>query len=92
VNQLQIETSLSYNLPHASYLLTAPTFSADWTQSTGDRRLVPFGGGVGRTLEIAKRAVDWNIAPYSNAIRPGAQPYPKWKISLQCTLLYPHGS
>jgi hypothetical protein len=92
VKQLQIETSLSYNLPHAWYLVTAPTLSADWTQSRGGRWLVPFGGGVGRTSAVAKKALDWNIALYSNAIRPGSQPYPKWQISLQCTLLYPHGS
>jgi hypothetical protein len=91
VNQLQIETSLSYDLPHGWYLLTAPTFSSDWTQSSGDRWLVPFGGGAGRTLAIAKKAVDWNIAVYSNAIRPVGQLYPKWQISLQCTLLYPRG-
>jgi hypothetical protein len=90
VNQLQIETSLSYNLPHGWYLLTAPTLTADWTQSSGDRWLVPFGGGVGRTWEIAKKAVDWNIALYSNAIRPAGQP--KWQMSLQWTLLYPRGS
>jgi hypothetical protein len=89
VNQLQIETSLSYDLPHGWYLLTAPTLSADWTQSRGDRWLVPFGGGAGRTLEIGKKAVDWNIALYSNAIRPADQP--TWQISLQCTLLSPRG-
>jgi hypothetical protein len=91
VNQLQIETSLSYNLPHGWYLLTAPTFSADWTQSSGDRWLIPFGGGVGRTLEIGKNAVDWNIALYSNAIRPVGQLSPKWQMSLQWTLLHPRG-
>jgi hypothetical protein len=91
VDQLQIETSLSYNLPHGWYLLTAPTFSADWTQSSGDRWLIPFGGGVGRTLEIAKNAVDWNIALYSNAIRPVGQFSPKWQLSLQWTLLHPRG-
>ena len=89
VNQLQIETSLSYDLPHGWYLLMAPTLSADWTQSRGDRWLVPFGGGAGRTLEIGKKAVDWNIALYSNAIRPADQP--TWQISLQCTLLSPRG-
>ena len=89
VNQLQVETSLSYNLPHGWYLLTAPTFSSDWTESSGDRWLVPFGGGVGRTLEIARKAVDWNIALYSNAIRPVGQSSPEWQIIFQCTLLYP---
>jgi Putative MetA-pathway of phenol degradation len=92
VNQLQIETSLSYNLPHAWYLLTAPTFTGDWTQSSGERWVVPFGGGVGRTSELGKKAVDWNIALYSNAIRPVGQLYPKWQMSLQWTLLYPRGS
>jgi hypothetical protein len=92
VSELQIETSLSYNMPRGWYLVTAPTFNADWTQSSGDRWLVPFGGGVGRTFEIAKKASDWNIALYSNAIRPTGQPYPKWQMSLQWTLLYPRGS
>jgi hypothetical protein len=90
VNQLQIETSLSYNLAHGWYLLTAPTFNSDWKQSV-DRWVVPFGGGAGRTSEIAKKGLDWNIALYSNAIRPVAQHYPRWQISLQCTLLYPRG-
>jgi hypothetical protein len=92
VNQLQIETSVSYNLQRGWYLLTAPTLNSDWTQSSGDRWLVPFGGGIGRTVEIGKKAVDWNIAMYSNAIRPVGQPYPKWQMSLQWTLLYPRGS
>ena len=92
VNQLQIETSVSYNLQRGWYLLTAPTLNSDWTQSSGDRWLIPFGGGVGRTVEIGKKAVDWNIAMYSNAIRPVGQPYPKWQMSLQWTLLYPRGS
>jgi hypothetical protein len=91
VNQLQIETSLSYDLPQGWYLVTAPTFSADWTRSSGDRWLVPFGGGVGRVSEIGKKAMDWNIGLYSNAIRQGGQLYPKWQLSLQWTLLYPRG-
>ena len=91
VNQLQIETSLSFNMPRGWYLLTAPTFSADWTQSSGERWLVPFGGGIGRTLEIANKGLDWNIAVYSNAIHPEGQLYPKWQMSLQWTLLYPRG-
>jgi hypothetical protein len=92
VNQLQIETSFSYNLPHGWYLLTAPTLSADWTQSSGDRWLVPFGGGIGRTLEIGKKAGDCNVALYSNVIRPVGQSSSTWQMSVQCTLLYPRGS
>jgi hypothetical protein len=88
-HQMQIETSLSYNLPHDWYVVTAPTINADWTQSGGDRWLIPFGGGIGRTLIIASQAVDLSVALYSFAIRPARQLTPKWQISLQCTLIYP---
>jgi hypothetical protein len=92
VNQLQIETSFSFNLPHDWYLLTAPTISADWHQSRKDRWVIPFGGGVGRTFKMAKQVLDLNIALYSSAIRPEGEHDPKWQLSVQCTLLYPRGS
>jgi hypothetical protein len=91
VNQLQIETSLSYNLPHGWYLVTAPTINADWTQVTAERWLVPFGGGAGRTFNIRNEAVDSNVTLYYNAIRPASELSPKWQLSLQFTLLYPKG-
>jgi len=89
VHQMQIETSLSYNLPDGWYVFTSPTINADWTQSGQHRWFVPFGGGIGRTFNIANQAVDLNIAVYSNAIRPAREFSPKWQMSLQCTLLYP---
>jgi len=58
VNQIQIETSLSYNLPRGWYVVTGPTINADWTQATGERWLVPAGGGAGRTFNIHSQAVD----------------------------------
>jgi hypothetical protein len=64
VNQIQIETSFSYNLPHGWYVVTAPTINADRTQATGQRWLVPFGGGAGRTFHIRNRALDSNVALY----------------------------
>ena len=89
VNQLQIETSFSYNLPLGWYLVTAPTINADWTQATGQRWLVPFGGGAGKTFNIRNQAVDTNLALYYNAVRPQSQLFPGWQLSLQFTLLYP---
>jgi hypothetical protein len=89
VDQIQIETQLSYNLPRGWYLVTAPTINADWTQATGQRWLVPFGGGAGRTFNIRNQAVDSNVALYYNAIRPASQFFPRWQLSLQFTLIYP---
>lgn len=89
VNQIQIETSASYNLPHGWYLVTAPTIDGDWTQARRDRWLVPFGGGAGRTFHIGNQAVDSNVTLYYNAIRPSNQFSPRWQLSLELTLLYP---
>jgi hypothetical protein len=91
VNQIQIETSLSWNLRHGWYLVTAPTITADWTQATGNRWLLPFGGGAGRTFDIHNHAVDSNLALYYNAERPEGQFFPRWQLSLQFTLIYPKG-
>ncbi len=88
VDQIQIETQFSYNLPHGWYLLTAPTINADWTQATAERWLVPFGAGAGRTFNIRNQAVDSNVALYCNAIRPASQLFPRWQLSLQFTLIY----
>lgn len=89
VNQMQFNLSFSYNLPSGWYLTSGPSIAADWTQQTGERWLVPFGGGAGRSLNIRKQAVDWNLTLYRNAIRPASQISPKWQLSLQFTLLFP---
>ncbi len=87
VNQLQLEVSFNYNLPHDWYLFTNPTIGANWDDAGEGRWLVPFGGGVGRTFSIGRQAVDCNVALYNNSIRP--QLFPKWQLSMQLTLIYP---
>jgi hypothetical protein len=88
-NQLQIEASFNINLPHDWYLFTNPTFNANWADSGDGRWLIPFGGGVGRTFNIGRQAVDWNVALYHNTIRPAPRLFPKWQLSTQFTLIYP---
>ena len=89
VNQLELDLSFSYNLPHGWYLTSAPTITADWTQVTDERWLVPVGGGAGRSFNLGKQALDSNIALYWNAVRTANQLSPKWQISWQFTLLFP---
>jgi len=87
VNQLQLEPTLSYNLPHGWYLTSQPTIGADWTQPTSERWLLPIGGGVGRSFNLGKQGIDSNLAVYWNAVRPTNQP--KWQLSLQFSFLFP---
>jgi hypothetical protein len=50
---------------------------------------------VGDAIKIPlAESINFGAGPnalYSNAIRPVDQLYPKWKIGLQCTVLYPRG-
>ena len=87
VNQMQLQPMFSYNLADEWYLTTGPTVSADWTQSSSDRWLVPIGGGVGRTFKFGQRPVDANLAIYSNVVRP-SQFSPRWQLSFEVTLLF----
>jgi hypothetical protein len=89
VNQLQIEPMFSYNLPRGWYLTSQPTIIVDWTQPTSHRWLVPIGGGVGRSFNIGKQAVDSNLTFYWNAVRPGNPVSPKWQLNLEFTFLFP---
>ena len=89
VNQFQLEPMFSYNLPRGWYLTSNPTIVADWTQSMTERWLVPIGGGVGRSFNIGKQAVDSNLTLYWNAIRPANQFSPKWQLNVEFTFLFP---
>ena len=51
--------------------------------------MVPFGAGVGRTLNVGKRGLDANVALYRNVVRPEGQGSPKWQLALQLTMLFP---
>ena len=89
VSQMQLQPMFSYNLARDWYLTTSPTISADWTQVTSERWLVPIGGGLGRTFKAGGQPVDANLTIYSNVVRPASQSSPKWQLSLQITLLFP---
>jgi len=89
VNQLQLEPMFSYNLPRGWYLTSQPTVVVDWTQPTSQQWLVPIGGGVGRSFNIGKQAVDSNLTFYWNAVRPRNPVSPKWQLNLEFTFLFP---
>jgi hypothetical protein len=89
VNQLQIEPLFSYNLPRGWYLTSNPTIVADWTKLTGERWLLPMGGGAGCSFNIGKQAIDSNVTVYWNALRPANQFSPIWQLNLEFTFLFP---
>ncbi len=88
IHQMQLVAMFSRNLAHEWYLTTNPTLSADWRQVTGERWLVPLGGGAGKTFKLGRQPVDANVALYRNVIRPASQLSPKWQLCVQVSLLF----
>ena len=89
LNQFQLEPLFSYNLSGGWYLTSNSAIVADWTRSMTERWLVPIGGGVGKSFNIGKQAVDSNLTLYWNVIRSANQPSPKWQLNLEFTFLFP---
>ncbi len=87
INQLMIRGALRYGLPHDWFLLSAPIINANWDAASGQRWLVPLGGGLGRTFEIASRRWALSLQGYYNAVRPSGAP--DWTVRLGIIAVLP---
>lgn len=54
------------------YLTCNPIITANWKASSGQRWLVPVGGGIGKRFEIGSKAVA--VHSYFNVIKPEGAP------------------
>ena len=65
VNKFTFQYFLNYNLSNGWYLTTSPIITADWEKESDDRWSVPWGGGVGRLVNIGKQPVDFKLQGYT---------------------------
>jgi hypothetical protein len=87
VNQMLLQWFVNYNLKKGWYVATSPIVTADWRASSGNRWVVPLGGGVGRIMRLGNQPVNLLAQLYGNAVHPaGASP---WGMRLQIQFLYP---
>ena len=90
VNQMLLQYFINYNLKKGWYVTTSPINTADWEASSGNRWVVPLGGGVGRIMRLGPQPVNISVQFYGNAIHPaGASP---WGMRMQIQFLYPKGA
>lgn len=87
VNQMVLQYFINYNLQKGWYLTWQPTMTANWKNTSGDRWLVPLGGGVGRIMRLGAQPVNLGMQFYGNAVHPaGGSP---WSLRLQIAFLFP---
>ena len=68
VNQFPLLYFINYNLKKGWFI------TANWEASSGNRSVVPFGGGVGRIMKLGYQPVSLTAQFYGNAVHPLGTP------------------
>ncbi len=82
-----IQPFINYNFKGGLYLTSSPILTVDWTATSGQRWVIPLGGGIGKILHLGKLPVNVQLSGYYNAVTPdnGAD----WQIRAQVQFLFP---
>jgi hypothetical protein len=88
VGRLFFQYIVVYQLRDTWYLISSPFATANWKADPGEQWLVPFGGGIGKTLRRQNHAIDLQAHLYSSVIHPESDPYPDWTVRLTVQLLF----
>jgi len=89
VNQMLLQYFVNYNLDKGWYLGTAPIITADWEASSGNRWVVPVGGGLGRVFRLGFQPINVQLMVFGNTVRPNTLPSSPWSFRWQVAFLYP---
>ena len=78
---------VSYFLPERWYLITAPVILADLEADSGQKWIVPLGGGIGKMFNWGKLPMDLTTQAYSYIEAPDGGP--DWMFRLQLKFIFP---
>jgi hypothetical protein len=87
VSALTLRPFINYNLSNGWFLGSSPTITASWEAESGNRWLVPLGGGVGKVFVIGKKHMSIVLEGYYHVVSPEIGP--DWQLRLQVTFLLP---
>jgi len=82
-----IQPFVNYNFSGGFYLTSSPILTVDWKADSGQRWVVPLGGGVGKIFHLGRLPVNTSLAAYYNVVHPdnGAN----WQLRFQVQLMFP---
>ena len=87
VNQLLVQPFVNYNLQDGWYLVSAPIITANWSEDSNDRWVVPLGGGLGKLFTIGSQPINVNLQGYHYVESPANGP--DWSLRFQVQFLFP---
>jgi hypothetical protein len=75
-----------YRLGKGWFFIYAPIITANWNASSGQRWLVPLGGGIGKSFKFKPfkfkpTPVNISLQAYGNALKPDGAPDSVFRIA-----------
>jgi len=87
VNQTYIETLISYNFESGWTVQCDPQMTFNWTANSANGWTIPMGADIGRTFQVGKRTISWQVGAYDYL--KDSSGAPEWMVRAQLTLLFP---
>jgi hypothetical protein len=78
VNQLMLRGAIRRTLTDGWYLVSAPVITTNWKGKSGQKWLLPLGGGIGKRVGRGSSPWALSLQAYANVIKPDAAP--DWMI------------
>ena len=83
VHQLLARGLIRHALGPRWFFVSAPIMTANWNAVSGQRWLVPLGGGIGRSFEFDPARMNVSLQAYANVIKPDGAP--EWVVRIGFT-------
>lgn len=84
VNQFMFQYFITYNMADGWFLTTSPINTANWKASSGERWMIPIGGGIGRQFKLmGKIPSQFMIQYFHNVEKPTGAPDGSLRFTFQ---------
>jgi len=87
LNVFLTQIFVNYNLSDGWFLTSAPIITANWEADSGDRWVVPVGGGFGKVFRWGMRPMNFSMQAFWYAESPAIGP--EYEIRFQLAFLFP---
>jgi hypothetical protein len=87
VSRFLTQPFVNYNFKGGFYLVSAPIITADWEAASGNKWVVPVGGGAGKLFRIQKQPINTQVQAFYNVAQTTFGP--DWTLRVQVQFLFP---
>lgn len=87
VSIASLQYFINYNIKNGLYLVSSPTLTANWEATSGNKWVIPFGGGVGKLWKVHKQPINTQVQAFYNVQQTTFGP--DWTLRVQVQFLFP---